>query len=355
MTSEQGSRGFYLSPLDRRYKPEELVTHIIRLLTSVGLRCDDVSKIAIHRDLGVARVVLMTSENERFAVRAIEQLSSLMKVLDLRTITARPDLGRARGVRDRSSESRCLPTDREKTNDEQAAEKRTEQEPVEVNGEDKASSDTQKSSDDGTQDVEQGREETCASDDSGQARSLPEATVSDPDLSSAVVNSDPAISPAAVTSEPAISTSAAQETHSGSDARCTPQPQDDDGGHKEGTTTQSGPPSKDSNSDQLGQRPGGTQGQSSQERKEGGNEEEEDDDDEEEEEEEEVPGPKLVDAKTSTPMVSPCHCPDTVFYLEAQYVGVETRHAEFKSAGFLKWVATCVGSSTQGAALSMWA
>ena len=38
-------------------------------------------------------------------------------------------------------------------------------------------------------------------------------------------------------------------------------------------------------------------------------------------------------AKTSTPSMLPCGCPETVFYHMHQHIGAETRHAEFKRGG----------------------
>ncbi|KAH9490732.1 Schlafen-like protein 1 [Bulinus truncatus] len=47
------------------------------------------------------------------------------------------------------------------------------------------------------------------------------------------------------------------------------------------------------------------------------------------------PRPTLVSVKTSTALVQPCDCPETVFYHHRQQVGTETRHAEFKKGGVL--------------------
>ncbi|RUS81186.1 hypothetical protein EGW08_011051 [Elysia chlorotica] len=41
-------------------------------------------------------------------------------------------------------------------------------------------------------------------------------------------------------------------------------------------------------------------------------------------------------AKTSTPAVPPCGCPETIFYHLQQHVGAETRHAEFKRGGIVR-------------------
>lgn len=40
-----------------------------------------------------------------------------------------------------------------------------------------------------------------------------------------------------------------------------------------------------------------------------------------------------VDVKTSTPHMTPCFCPETVFYHKRQYIGSEDRHVEFKRGG----------------------
>ena len=41
-------------------------------------------------------------------------------------------------------------------------------------------------------------------------------------------------------------------------------------------------------------------------------------------------------AKTSTPAVPPCGCPETIFYHLQQHIGTETRHAEFKRGGIVR-------------------
>ena len=43
-----------------------------------------------------------------------------------------------------------------------------------------------------------------------------------------------------------------------------------------------------------------------------------------------------LDVETSTPSMLPCGCPETVFYHLDQYIGVETRHTEFKRGGVWK-------------------
>jgi hypothetical protein len=46
--------------------------------------------------------------------------------------------------------------------------------------------------------------------------------------------------------------------------------------------------------------------------------------------------PATVSAQTSTPIMTPCGCPDTVFYNQFQHIGTETRYAEFKKGGVIQ-------------------
>lgn len=45
--------------------------------------------------------------------------------------------------------------------------------------------------------------------------------------------------------------------------------------------------------------------------------------------------PIMISAKTSTPLLNPCDCPETIFYHQFQHIGTETRYAEFKKGGVI--------------------
>ncbi|GFO41382.1 schlafen-like protein 1 [Plakobranchus ocellatus] len=93
MTEQKGKssvRGIILSPLFTDKATDEMAKNVFGLLYCLGVKCADISQISVSAEKGFASVYVRNTECENYLVTIFRDLASVMNQYDLRRITPTP-------------------------------------------------------------------------------------------------------------------------------------------------------------------------------------------------------------------------------------------------------------------------